>query len=229
MEWVERLFRGDIALLYKEIVEVSSWTAPTYRLARPSNRVTQLDADADNYHSAVARVCSDAKIASIEPCNIESVRDMYIQQVLFLGFPSPPKTAAQRHRLPGDICKTIRSGAKHGTSGENCDSIDMSIDLASMNHPDINNDTRDLFDIIYNNIITSSIQVYFTDTYLFYLYNDPDYLTKLRPLDIPFSARRIIAMHVAKGISVRFSQHLLPHNFAIGVNGGMNSIIKIMQ
>ena len=52
---------------------------------------------------------------------------------------------------------------------------------------------------------------------------------KLRLLSIPSAMRRIIATHVTKESSIRFAQCLLPYNFAIGVNGGMNFIIKTMQ
>ena len=104
----------------------------------------------------------------------------------------------------------------------------MFIDLASIHHPDINNDLWELFDLIYSNIIPSLIQVYFTHTYFYCLYRDPDDLSKLQPLSIPSVARRIIATHVTQSNSVRFAQRLSPHNFAIGVDGGMNFIIKTM-
>ena len=105
----------------------------------------------------------------------------------------------------------------------------MFIDLAAMHHPNINSDLRDLFDLVYNNCIPAEIRGFFTDTYLFCLYKDPGDLTKLRPLGIPSAMRRIIATHVTKVSSVRFTQCLLPYNFAIGVKGGMNFIIKTMQ
>ena len=65
-----------------------------------------------------------------------------------------------------------------------------------MNNTDINSDHRELFDLIYSNIIPSSIQVYSTDTDLFCLSKDPDELSKMRPLHIPSAARRVIANHV---------------------------------
>ena len=74
---------------------VSSWTAPTNRPARPGNRAAQIAADADNFRSTAAKVCSDAKVASIRPSSIESIHDMYLEQAPSLGFPIPPETAAQ--------------------------------------------------------------------------------------------------------------------------------------
>ena len=86
----------------------------------------------------------------------------------------------------------------------------MFIDLATMHHPDINNELRDLFDLVYNYIISAAVRSFFTDTYLFCLYKDPDVLTKLRPLGIPSAMRRLIATHVTREMSIRFAQRLLP-------------------
>ena len=93
LERMGRLFRGNIVSLYKEAMDFSNWIAPTDRPDRPSNRVVQIAADAGNYRSAAAWVCSDTKIASIGPSNIESVHCMYIQQVPSLGFPPPQKNS----------------------------------------------------------------------------------------------------------------------------------------
>ena len=161
------------------------WTAPTNRPERPGNRAAQIAADADNFRSAAARVCSDAKVASVGPSNIDSIHDMYLEQAPSLGFLRPPTTAAQRHRLSGDICKTIIYGDKRRAGGANCNTINVFIDLSMMHRPDINNDLRDLFNLIYNSIIPEAVRGFFTDTYLFYLYKDPEDRTKLYPLDIP--------------------------------------------
>ena len=40
---------------------------------------------------------------------------------------------------------------------------------------------------------------------------------------------RLIATHVTKEMSIQFAQRLLPYNFTIGVNRGMNFTIKTMQ
>ena len=40
---------GAIVSMYKEAMEVSSWTGPTNRTDRPSNRAAQIAADADNF------------------------------------------------------------------------------------------------------------------------------------------------------------------------------------
>ena len=48
-ERMTQLRWGDIASLYKEAMEVLSWTAPTNMPERPGNRAAQITADADNF------------------------------------------------------------------------------------------------------------------------------------------------------------------------------------
>ena len=52
---------------------------------------------------------------------------------------------------------------------------------------------------------------------------------KLRPIGIPSASRRIIASHVTALSKARFAMDLLPFNFTIGVNQGMDFIIKSTQ
>ena len=66
-------------------------------------------------------------------------------------------------------------------------------------------------------------------TYLFCLYKDPDDPTKLRPIGIPSAIRRIITSHVASCGKSSYAIDLLPYNFAIGVDQGMDFIIKATQ
>ena len=98
-----------------------------------------------------------------------------------------------------------------------------------MHETSVNTNLCTLFDLVYNNIVPKEIGQYFTDTYLFCLYKDPHNLTKLRPLRVPSALRRIVASHVAKTGVTRFAQHLLPFNFAVRVDGGMDFVIKTMQ
>ncbi|KAL7553176.1 hypothetical protein ACHAWF_017394, partial [Thalassiosira exigua] len=71
--------------------------------------------------------------------------------------------------------------------------------------------------------------MYFSDTYLFCLYKDPDDTSKMRPITVPTALRRVLASHVVQYGRDRFARDLLPYNFAIGVKGGMNFVIKATQ
>ena len=88
-------------------------------------------------------------------------------------------------------------GAKNLGASANADSIDAFVDLISLNIAEVNLGVRQLFDLIYNNLVPTELQCYFRDTYLFCLYKDPDDLTKLHPIGIPSAMHRIITSHVS--------------------------------
>ena len=115
---------------------------------RNDNRAAQEAADNDNFRSATARVCNNDTMADIGANNIATVHGLYHPPVAPIGHPTPPPTAQQRHHLPGDICASIRSGAKNRGSGANADSIDAFIDLVSLNISEVNSDIRQLFDLV---------------------------------------------------------------------------------
>ena len=70
---------------------------------------------------------------------------------------------------------------------------------------------------------------YFSNTYLFCLYKDENNPSKLRPIGFPTALQRIIASHVARTFRKRFAKDLLPHNFAAGIENGIDFVIKASQ
>ena len=75
-------------------MQVSRWKAPTDRPPLKSgNRAAQLVVDADNYQSAVARVCTEGTIVPIGQKNIDRVEAMHVTEASPLGFQPPPHTA----------------------------------------------------------------------------------------------------------------------------------------
>ena len=141
-------------------------------------------------------------------------------------YPTPPRAAKQWHAMPGDICKTLRGGAKHRGAGARADTLDMFIDLACMDDKEVDRDLRDLFNLIFNNKVPERIAKYFRDSYLFCLHKDINDKSRLRPIAVPSALRRAVALHVAKTCKGRFAQRLLPQQYAVGVEGGMDFIIK---
>ena len=111
-ERIERLQNGSTQELYKEAVQVSSWTAPTERPDRNDNQATQEAANNDNFWSASARVCNNDTMTNIGAYNIQTVHGLYHQPFESLGHPTPPATAQRSHHLPGDICASIKKDAK---------------------------------------------------------------------------------------------------------------------
>ena len=93
-ERMKRLRQGYIQSLYNEAIQVSSWKAPTdMPHLKSSNSAAQLAADAENYRTAAARVCTEAKITTIGTTNIDSIKAMYVSDAPPLGFQPPPRTA----------------------------------------------------------------------------------------------------------------------------------------
>ena len=83
--------------------------------------------------------------------------------------------------------------------------------------------------VVFQGLLPPSIAVYFTDAYLFLLHKDPDDPTKLRPIAIPSGMRRLTASHIMASYRQRFAIDMLPLNYAIGVDGDMDFIIKTVQ
>jgi len=132
----------------------------------------------------------------------------------------------QTYSLPGNICNTIRHAAHNKGTGVNADSIDLFSSLLKCSIPTITDDLQFVFDLIYKNKLPENIKRYFTDVYLFCLHKDPRDPTKLRPLGIPTAIRRLIASHVAKTLRQKFTNHLLPYNYAVGVPDGSDFVVK---
>ena len=193
-----------------------------------NNTSAQLAADSDDYRTAVSRACSSQSIATIGPHNISHVHNLYTVPVPPRQFP-PRIIPPQSYSLPGDICRTISLAAKNKGTGVNADSIDLFVSLVKCPIPTIKPDLRFIFDLIYRNQLPDEIRRYFTDVYLFCLHKDPTDATKLRPLGIPTAIRRLIASHVARTLRDKFSQHLLPYNYAVGVPNGSDFVVKAMQ
>lgn len=99
----------------------------------------------------------------------------------------------------------------------------------NLNSASINDDIRALFDLVYQGRLPDDIIHFFSDGYLFCLYKDLEDKTKLRPIIIPTALRRIIASHINIAYRQRFALRLLPHNLALGIDGGMDFVVKTTQ
>ena len=144
--------------------------------------------------------------------------------------PPPAKLTHQPVHLPSDICKTIKRASKCTGAGVNADSVDAFIDLVELHINSENDKIRCLFNLVFQGWIPpEEAAVFFTDAYLFFLHKDPDDLTKLRPIAIPSGMRRLTASHIMVSYQQRFAIDMRPLNYAIGVAGGMDFIIKTVQ
>ena len=167
-------------------MSVSSWTAPDERPDRNDNRPDQEATDNDNFHFATTSVCNNDTMADIGAHNIQMVHGLYHQPIKSLGHPMPPPTAQQHHHLLGDICASIKTGAKKCGSGANADLIDAFIDLVSLKIMEVISYIRQLFNLVDNNIVPVELQCYFRDSYLFCLYKRTQKISQnSAPIGIP--------------------------------------------
>jgi hypothetical protein len=101
-----------------------------------------------------------------------------------------------------------------------------------LSHPDHSRQAKALagfFNHVINGEVPEKFQTFLRQTYLFALEKDPDNKTKLRRLGVPSAIRLIAAIIVLKEYTPIFADHLLPFNYAIGVSGGVDVIIKTIQ
>ena len=85
------------------------------------------------------------------------------------------------------------------------------------------------FNRIINGEVPAKLQKFLRQTYLVALEKDPNDKTKLRPLGVPAAMRRIAAVLVLSEYRSSFAEHILPFNFAIGIGGGVDVIVKTVQ
>ena len=223
------LRKGNIDTLYKEAMTVSSWSDPSSRPNRPDNRAAQEACDNDSYRVGKQRVCNHAAIAPINNSNFStSIQPLFPEHRTELQYDEPLPTV-QKYEMPGDIIQSIKRLSRTTANGVHCDSIDSFIDLVNINNTDVNNDIRQLFNLIFKGHVPPIVQEYLGDTYLFCLFKDPEDPSKVRPITVPLAIRRILANHVSVVYRARAAQKLLPFNFAVGINGGMDFLIKAMQ
>ncbi len=48
-------------------------------------------------------------------------------------------------------------------------------------------------------------------------------------MGIPTAIQKIVASHITITLKDQFSYHLIPYNYAVGINGGMDFIFKAMN
>ena len=131
--------------------------------------------------------------------------------------------------MPGDIIKTIVSLPRGKANGLFMDSQDIFIRLAKQNNASNNKAIRHLFQHIFNGNVHPCMEPYFNNTYLFCLHKDENDPDKIRPIGIPTALRRIITSHTARMYRRKFARHLMPFNFAIGIENGMDFVVKASQ
>ena len=240
----DRLLRfkcGKIRELYHESRQVKS-KSPGEQSDKPVDiqRSAQAAADLDNFKTANARVTKHAPVALINDSNVHVLENLHPPS-LRLNCVKPNRstrngvTKPKVRITPANLLKVLSHLNKGKAPGVQCDSLDIYSKVARRLKLDKPNDLHKaqqlagFFNKVINGDIPDGFQVFFRHTYLVALEKDPDDKTKLRPLGVPAAIRRIAAVLVLSEYSSQFAEHLLPFNFAVGVNGGIDVITKTIQ
>jgi hypothetical protein len=136
---------------------------------------------------------------------------------------------------PQSIIHTLTHLNRGKATGIQCDSLGIYIKAAR--RLDLN-DAKDInkaraiagfFTKVINGDIPEPFKKFLRQTYLVALEKDPNDKTKLRPLGVSSAIRRIASIVALREYTPVIVEHLLPHNYAIGVNGGVDVVIKSIQ
>jgi hypothetical protein len=200
----------------------------------------QLAADVDNYKTANARITKHAPVALINQDNLHVLQALHPPSLQrgCIKARTNTRSGGTRRKFrvtPSQVIKTLTHLNKGKATGINCDSLDLYINAArhiNLSNPkdfEKANALAGFFNKVINGDVPSQFQTFIRQTYLVALEKEPDDKTKLRPLGVPSAIRRIAGILILNEYAPTFADYLLPYNYAIGVNGGIDLIIKTIQ
>ena len=240
-ERLRKFKQGKIRELYEEAAKVKSKT-PNEQSANPPSisKAAQAAADVDNFKSANARITKHAPVAKINGKNIETLQNLHPPSLdrKCIKPRKSTRNGGTRRKLQVtsfQIVEILTKLHRGKAPGLQCDSLDLYIKLAKrirLSDPKGLRQARSLasfFQKIINGEVPTKFKHFLRTTYLVALEKDPDDKTKLRPLGVPSAIRRIAAIIVIKQYSATFAEHILPFNYAIGISGGCDVIVKTLQ
>eukprot|EP00956_Cyclotella_meneghiniana_P012275 scaffold17443_cov38-Cyclotella_meneghiniana.AAC.6 len=233
--------QGKLRELYEESQLVQS-KSPLQQAQNPPNiqKSAQLAANLDNFKSANARICKHAPIASINKDNLHVLQNLHPPS-LDRGCCKPrqsTRTGGTKRKLnftPQQILSVLSHLHRGKAPGIQCDSLDIYIKSAKfikLAHEDGQAQGKALaqfFSKVTNGEVPEKFKLFLRQTYLVALEKDPDDKTKLRPLGVPSAIRRISSILILSEYSPTLAEYLLPFNYAVGVSGGVDFIIKNIQ
>ena len=243
-----RLFRsGQLRALYEESRAVESRT-PKQQAESPERiqRAAQAAADCDNFKSANARLTKTTPIAPIsdgEGGNIDVLAKLFPES---LGLPDHRRERRTRSsckngtRLlisPRMVLRTLRGLNRGKASDLHLGSLDLFIQMAKTHERTGKKKgitarqkaIAKFFTNVVNGDVPEKVQNILRTTYLVALQKDPEDLSKLRPLGVPSAIRRVAAVLILATHRAKFARELLPFNYAIGVNGGIDVITTTLR
>ena len=245
-----RLFRsGQIKQLYEESRTVVSKTPKDFADSPEKvQKHAQAAADVDNLKSTGARLGKELKVAPIEDGedgNLNVLRNLTPPS---LNLPehtrnnnevttrSKVRNRPRTYISPKAIVRILRGMNKGKAAGLQSDSLDLFIKLGrhqkrakKSNYSNKHKQLAQLFTDIANGNVPPQIGKILRTTYMVALQKDENDLSKLRPLGVPSALRRITAVLILSQYRGRFARYLLPYNYAVGVNGGIDVITNTIR
>jgi hypothetical protein len=197
-------------------------------------------ADLDNFKSAKAQVTKHAPVALINQENLHVLQGLHPPSLQrgCIKARTTTRSGGTRRKFkatPSQVIQTLSHLNRGKATGINCDSLDLYINAArclNLNNSQDYAKAQSLagfFNKVINGDVPAAFQTFIRQTYLVALEKDPDDKTKLRPLGVPSAIRRISGILILKEYAPTFAEYLLPYNYAIGVNGGIDLVIKSVQ
>eukprot|EP00956_Cyclotella_meneghiniana_P012688 scaffold18030_cov64-Cyclotella_meneghiniana.AAC.2 len=200
----------------------------------------QLAIDLDNVKSANVRLTKNAPVAIINDERFKVLQQLHPKS-LQRGTYKTRRSSRFSHdrrkvtftaeQIVRILCRLNR-GKAAGLFG---DSLDLYIKCARTldltKEPDLIKARRlaSFFSTVANGDVPEKFKAALRKTYLVALEKDPDDKLKLRPLGVPSAIRRITTAAILSEYSSVLAEFLLPYNFAVGVSGGCDVVIKTMQ
>eukprot|EP00956_Cyclotella_meneghiniana_P026933 scaffold59456_cov45-Cyclotella_meneghiniana.AAC.1 len=237
-----RLFKqGRIRELYEESNAVES-KSPQQMADNPDRvqKNAQLAIDLDNVKSANVRLTKNAPVAIIDEVKLKVLQALHPPS-LNRGVNKLRRSTRFSHErrsihfTPEQIVRVLSRLSRGKAAGLYGDSLDLYIKSARRLNLEKEEDLvkarrlAKFFSNVANGNVPSQFQAVLRKTYLVALEKDPEDKLKLRPLGVPSAIRRITTAAVLTEYSSVLADHLLPYNFAIGVSGGCDVIIKTMH
>ena len=242
-----RLFKSSQISLLFQMSKTTTSKPPREQHDSPNkvSRAAQIALDNNNFGTANARLTSTLPVALINDSNIIICRDLHPES---LNLPPPitnsrttrshSNTAKNLHVTPHQIMSILHSLNIAKAAGNELDSLDIFIKLAALHRRYQSKSQKSFvktdilasfFSLVIQGNLPPRIAKILRTTYMVALCKSETDPTKLRPLGIPSAIRRVAAKTILHMFRTRFAQHLLPFNFAFGVNGGIDLIISTMR
>jgi len=243
-----RLFRsGQLEELYKESRTVTSTksqgtsSSTKAQQEQRQQQSAQKAANDDDFKKAISRLLRATPIAPNSPENIEICQQLHPPTLDYK--PVLPRTRSQVYTspiafTPDEVVKCIRNLPKGKALGIQGDSLDMFTRLVKKRVPQQHKKSQSSptalhLATFFSNIANANFGKYershINTIYFVAFHKDVNNPKKLRPIGVPSAIRRITANLLITKNKPDFASYLLPFNYAIGVQGGISTIVHTMR